>query len=66
MDGEGRSDLLDRMVGRAAVIYGQDFTPPGERQRDVFLRRYLEFAQDPVLVVANLRQLVENPGGALA
>jgi hypothetical protein len=66
MDSQGRSDLLDRMVGRAAVIYDQDFTPPSERQRDVFLRRYLEFAQDPVLVVANLRQLVENPGGASA
>jgi hypothetical protein len=66
MDAQGRSDLLHRMVGRAAVIYGPDFTPPNERQREMFLMRYLEFADDHPLVVANLRQLVENPGSVSA
>lgn len=39
MDAEGSAGLLADIVEQAAIVYGQDFTPPSPDRRDVFLKQ---------------------------
>lgn len=57
-DQEGSSEVLNRIIEQAQIIYGQAFTPPSEEQRSSFLQAQSEFLDDPSRLIANLRQLL--------
>ncbi len=55
------SKLFVEMTERAAVIYGKDFKPLDDNQRQAFARMHAEFSEQPVQIITTLRQLIENP-----
>lgn len=61
MDAEVSSTSLAEIIGQAAVIYGEGFTPPDNERRAAFLRQQVESADNPQQMVANLRKLLEKP-----
>lgn len=60
MDAEAGASLLTRIIEQAAIIYGEEFTPPNDDRRDAFLKQHL--ADPPLPMIVNLRKLVENSG----
>ena len=60
MDAGGNAVSLTRIIEQAAIIYGKDFTPPNDDQRDAFVRQHLAGPSLPMIV--NLRKLVEGSG----
>lgn len=54
-------ELWAGVAAQAAIIYGQDYTPPGSDQRQAFLKQYAEVRTQPLQVIASLRKLVEPP-----
>lgn len=60
MDAEGSATLLTKIIEQAAIIYGEDFTPPDDNQRNALLRQYVELTDNPSQIIATLRELLEN------
>lgn len=60
MDAEDQLKYLNRVIEQASVIYGVDFSVPASEGCDAFVRR-LERVDDPVQMIADLRDFVENP-----
>lgn len=60
MDAEANAVSLTGIIEQAAIIYGEDFMPPNDDQRDAFLRQHLAGPSLPMIV--NLRKLVEGSG----
>ncbi len=56
--------LLAKMIEQAAVIFGQDYSPPTLDRRKGFLRKSL--VDPPPQVIENLRVLIENLNGQCA
>jgi len=61
MDAEANAASLARIIEQAAIMYGENFTPPAQDQRDAFLKQQLESSGTPQQWIANLRGLLENP-----
>jgi hypothetical protein len=62
MDPEAGSEMVSEIIEHAAIIY-PDFVPPGEDQREVFGRQWLNLADDPSHMIVCLRSLLEGAGG---
>jgi hypothetical protein len=60
MDAEASTTPLTKVIEQATIIYGEDFTPPDSEQQAAFLRQQTD---NPQQMIANLRGLLENPGG---
>ncbi len=60
MDAESQLGQLNRIIEQASVIYGTDFSVPVSERCDAFVRR-LERVDDPVQMIADMREFVENP-----
>jgi hypothetical protein len=54
---ESSSEVLNRIIEQAQLIYGRTFKPPSEEQRARFLQTQSEFLDSPPRLIANLRQL---------
>jgi hypothetical protein len=57
---EERVASLDKVIEHAAIIYGEDLTPPTSEQRNTFLGHHL--ADTPPQLIASLREFVEGAG----
>lgn len=57
-DTEGSATALTKIIEQAAIIYGEDFTPPSDDRRDAFLRQSL--TAPPPQIIRDLRALIEN------
>lgn len=57
-DAGGGATLLTKVIEQATTIYGKDFTPPDNEQRNAFLKEGL-ISSSPQFI-ANLRALIEN------
>ena len=60
MDAESQLGQLNRIVEQASIIYGVDFSVLDSARCDAFVRR-LEHVDDPVQMIADLREFVESP-----
>ncbi len=60
LEAETANKLLAEMIERAAIIYGEDFTPPDDEQRQKFARLYAEVSEQPLQIINNLRNLIEK------
>lgn len=56
---QANAETLDKIIQTAQDVY-VDFKPPSDEQCAAFLQRWPELAQDPVQMIAELRQLVEG------
>ncbi len=59
-DAEQRASYLANITAHAATIHGGEFTPPDEDHCQDFLMRQAELADQPSVVIANLRLLLED------
>jgi hypothetical protein len=57
-DAGGGTTLLTKVIEQATIIYGTDFTPPDNEQRNAFLQEGL-ISSSPQFIM-NLRALIEN------
>ena len=60
MDVESKLKRLNRIIEQASIIYGVDFSVPTGERCNAFLRR-IECVDDPMQMIANLREFVGNP-----
>lgn len=54
-------ELWSGVAAQAAIVYGLDYSPPDDDQRQAFLKQYAEMRTQPLQVIASLRKLVEPP-----
>ncbi len=57
MDAQARAQALAQLIEQAAIIY-QNYTPPDDEGRAVFLRHAPGLSADPIKMMTDLRALV--------
>lgn len=61
------AELLAQIAEQAAMIHGEDHSPPTRERQNAFMTRHFEFADDPKQLIVALRQLLEaSPDGSIA
>jgi len=60
MDAESSAAVLTQIIDQAAIIYGEEFEPPVQEQRDAFVKQIPALVDRPPQLIADLRALVEH------
>jgi hypothetical protein len=60
MDAESSAAVLTQIIDQAAIIYGEEFEPPVQEQRDAFVKQIPALVDRPAQLIADLRALVEH------